>query len=245
MDGWTLSVDGVEKQILESFPDWAGERAQSQVTDWLAQGAQELGAVQSGEFALIRSPSLLDPLTQAGVACFSDSLWRKWVLGLYLADLVSYPRGSDQVDFQRLTYVTSTFPNGFTLACLKLNGRWWPAGYTGWYPISQSQFDVLVKSPERMDSRMVLPQALISRRPYLYLFNYSVKPGLNKTAFSKTMMRAFAASVQAMPAVGLCAITVSGDGERIAKRFGMAVSGEFKIGRDLERVYSCRVGHQF
>ncbi len=227
--------------ILDWMPDWGtSEKPWGQAEDWLNRGRQQvLGfAIESVDWdriCLMECPDEFRSSSKLGY--YSNSNFRKWILGLFLADLVSYSVSSDQVEFHRLAYLAATFPQGFRLAWLNISGEWWPVGYTGWYPISSSAFETLKKRPETLQDRMIVP-LLQAKAPYLYLFNYSVAPSLKKTMLSKALMSRYAQDVAAQSPAGLSAITVSEEGSRVASRFGMTQTGEFKIGDEIERVFT-------
>jgi hypothetical protein len=240
--------------LLENVPDWGSSApAAKQLEDWLNRGKKAvLGAtpesIDWGTIQVLEFPDGLRSTSPLG--CATNPTWRKWVLGLYLADLVSYALPSDQVEFNRLSYLTVAFPEGFALFWIQIAGEYWPAGYTGWYPMSSSAFETFEKRPESLQDRTVVPKTrapsagsnptTASDRPFLYLFNYSVAPPFKKSRLSKTLMKHYAQNLAAQNPQGLAAITVSDEGCRVASRFGMKQTGQFKIGNEVERVFTGR-----
>ncbi len=233
----------------DAIPDWGGS-AQSweSASDWLIASRHHILQSQAEAIDWDSVQILANPGVTGGASVFgrySDSLWRKWVLGLFLADGVSYSLPSDQVEFDRLVYLTSVFPEGFSLAVLKIAGQWWPIGYTGWYPMSPGVFEMFENRPGTFQDRRVLP---VPRggvgTPLLYLFNYSVAPCLKKTRVSRVLMQRYAETIAAQTPIGLAAITVSEEGSRVARRFGMSQTGEFTIGTETERVFVGRISRR-
>jgi len=64
-----------------------------------------------------------------------------------------------------------------------------------------------------------------------------VAPSFKKTPLSKMLMKNYAQELASQDPGGLAAITVSDDGSRIAQRFGLSLTGEFRIGNATERVF--------
>ncbi len=163
---------------------------------------------------------------------YSVKNWQKFVLATYLADLISYDNPPDQVSFDRLAYVMHAFPQGFRTWFIELpNKTWLPVGYTAFYPMLDTAYELFTNSPERLKDRTVVPASTSS---YLYLFNFSVHPKLKKSSLSKNLMTRYIDDISQQQAEGLACITVSEDGVRIAKRLGMAKRGT--IGQ--ENVYT-------
>jgi hypothetical protein len=106
--------------------------------------------------------------------------WRKFVLSAYYADLLSYEKKCDQVDFPRLLYLVNAFPQGFTVWWAEKGNRKYPVGYTGWYYVEKPAFDHISQMRERDDivitNRFFLPAK--EPTPYIYLYNYSISPEL-------------------------------------------------------------------
>lgn len=169
--------------------------------------------------------------------------WRKFVLAVFFADLISYERSTDQVDFERLLFVMHAFPSGFRTWWVKCDG-WLPVGYTGWYPMSEAMFELFEKHPEKLKDRMVVPNVCLKENPYLYLFNFSIVPELKKSLLSKKLLKQFIADINTQNAAGLACIAVSDDGMRIAGGLGMSCSGQFHLYGVVEKVFvkSLKIG---
>ena len=165
--------------------------------------------------------------------------WRKLVLAIYFADIVSYPHITDQVAFERLLFVMHAFPQGFRTWWAKLSEEvWLPVGYSGWYPMLQTAFELFKTNPEKIKDRTVVPHVSSqNQNPYLYFFNFSVAPPFKKTFLSKALMKNFVQDICSQTAAGLACITVSEDGERVARCFGMSKSGDFILSGQSEGVY--------
>ena len=87
-------------------------------------------------------------------AHFTNRTWRKFLLSVYYADILSYPEQADQVDFPRLCYILSYAPQGFTVWWAEFaNGRKFPVGYTGWYYVAETVFQQVAALQERADRR--------------------------------------------------------------------------------------------
>ena len=162
---------------------------------------------------------------------FTNRTWRKFLLSVYYADILSYPVPADQVDFPRLCYVLNCAPQGFTVWWAEFaNGRKFPVGYTGWYYVAEPVFQQVAALQERDDRsishRFFLPTPQATG--YLYLFNYSIVQALKGTRFSRTLIKDFAAEINRVPYQGLFCATVSGDGRRVAEQFGMQKVGAIK-----------------
>ena len=159
---------------------------------------------------------------------FPNPTWRKFLLSIYYADLLSYPAPADQVDFPRLCYILSYAPQGFTVWWAALaDGRKFPVGYTGWYYVAESVFQQVAALKEDgeqgISHRFFLPAQQTTA--YLYLFNYSIVRDLKGTRFSRRLIQDFAAEINGMAYQGLFCATVSGDGSRVAEKFKMKKIG--------------------
>jgi hypothetical protein len=150
---------------------------------------------------------------------FVNPDWWRGVEAFWLADATNYPKGT-RVEFDRLAFTMSRFAQGFRLYLGFRAGRWWPVAYTAWHPVSPLVFAWLDTTPREAD-----PEALqavpLGDQPFLYLFNYSARRELRGTALTRVLMQNYAAEIAAVAPAGLCALTVSDDGARVARRFGM------------------------
>lgn len=171
-----------------------------------------------------------------------DPGWRKFMFGLFLADWSCYDTPADRVDFARLLFVTQMFPAGFRLwTCILEDGIETPVGYTGWYPVSETVFQTLEKRPDSVTHRgFMFPLRETGNSPLLYLFNYSIVPQLRKTPQSKALLETMAKDMTAIHPRGLAAVTVSEDGIRVAKRYGLKHTGDMVFEGEREGVYTCR-----
>ncbi len=133
------------------------------------------------------------------------------------------------------------FPRGFRVWSAEVPGAGrLPVGYTGWYPVSEATFGSLERDAASRHDRMVVPLAEGERRgSFLYLFNFSVVPQLKGTSAARGLVQAYARDLDAEEPLGLAAITVSADGERVATRFGMTRTGTVGGAGD-ERVFTAR-----
>ncbi len=211
------------QSLLENVPDWTNWQ---QAEQWILDGQSVASNFDASTLCESNICSLewhdITAESNSTFGHYSNKNWRQFVLATFLADLISYPIPEDQVDFDRLAFVMHGFPQGFRLWWVKHpNGQWWPAGYTGWYPMSQNHFALMHHTPEQIHNRLVAPQ---ESSPYLYLFNYSVAPNLKKSLVSKRLMHRYAEDIKAIDYRGLACITVSDEGIKVAQRFGMSAS---------------------
>jgi hypothetical protein len=228
------------EDFLASVPDWSDG---SQVESWLLETRTRVGQLtreplpESAVFYM-GAPGGEGGASLGPLGGYASERWRKWVLCLYAADLLSYPLARDQVEFDRLAFLVSRFPQGFQLVLVRAGECWLPVGYTGWYPMGPSAFDAFEKNPGALTSRMVVPE----QSAYLYLFNFSVAPLFKKTSLSMQMMQNYAQTIRSRNPMGLAAITVSQEGRRVVERFGLSPRGELRTSSSVESVYIWRGG---
>lgn len=230
----------VYNDILQDVPDFTSwEKARV----WLKKGLQ---AVQTLSPSLMLHAEIvsmewadIEQESDGFFGCYSSEHWRKFVLATFLADLISYPNTVDQVNFDRLLFVMHGFPQGFRIWWINISNQLWvPAGYTGWYPMNETMFELLKQSPERLRGRMVVPATEPNReKSYLYLFNYSAAPMFKHSSFSKRLMERYAEDIKDQQADGLACITVSEDGARMAIRFQMSFTGYLNSRGTTEKIY--------
>ena len=129
----------------------------------------------------------LKPNTKLGVfGYYEDPSFLPEVAATLTADWACYPEPADRVRFSTLQFVMHTYPQGFNTWWMQTTNDWLPVGYTGYYPIAEGMFDVMTHKPESISDRaLVAPISSLNQSKYLYLFNYSIIPQLQKTEFSK------------------------------------------------------------
>lgn len=231
-----------DQMLLERVPNWT---SWAEAEKWLDDGLREIASLipqaeGASEFRVITTPD--GPLA----GCFgryADAAWRRAVLAAFFADLASYRVPVDQVNFDRLAFVMHAFPSGFRTYWARVGGsRWWPVGYTGWYPMLPSVFSQFEQRPGELENRMVVPAVVgAEAAPFVYVFNYSVALPFKGTALSKTLVKNLAADVAQARPQGLACIAVSPDGCRIAERFGMRRTGTFVLDGSSEFVFAARL----
>lgn len=232
----TLMSHIAAADLLEDVPDFTSwDEAQRWIEDIKTLPQQDMADAQ---FATLEWSDIQEQ-PESSFGFYASANWRKFVLATYAADLMSYPEPVDQVNFDRLLFVMHAFPQGFRTWWIKpANKPWRPVGYTGWYPMLDTMFETFQNSPEKLKNRMVVPNnAASADGPILYLFNFSCAPQLKKTALTKALMTMCAADIAKQNPKGLACITVSDDGIRIAKRFGMTCSGYLTIDNTPEGVF--------
>lgn len=218
----------------------------SAAAGWLDAGLAALRALApSGALAACVEPVVFEEEEKesgGALGRYGQRRWRSFVLGTFLADLACYPAEVDQVGFERLAYVMHVFPRGFRLWGCEVDGAGWlPVGYSGWYPIAATSFELLEQRAESLRDRMVVPLPEIeSGGSFVYVFNFSIVPQLRGTEASKRLVRALAGDIAAAKPRGLAAITVSPEGQRVVERFGMRRTGTVKVGGCEEHVFTSR-----
>lgn len=199
--------------------------------------------------ALVPSPALLatlqaHTLTQADVSgplgALSTSRGRTFVNATWAADWSAYDADDDRVDHVRLAFVVGLFPSGFTLYTVAdTDGARVPVGYAGWYPVTANTLTLLTNHPEEVSHRgQIPPVSAVDPAGALYVFNYSVVAPLRRTIVSRTLLTELSATLDAQPCRRRCAVTVSDDGARVARRLGMTHRADLVVGASMEQVYA-------
>lgn len=222
--------------LLEAIPDFLDW---NKALLWIEEGQKvlqpSLMMTENNIFELSWSDIALPSTSSFGFYPLEN--WRKFVLAVYFADLVSYKNPIEQVNFDRLLFVMHAFPQGFRVWWIQVSDLWLPVGYSAWYPMLESAFELFKRNPERIKDRMVVPAPSIEKSPYLYLFNFSAMPSLKGSLLTKQLIKHFIQEIQNFGYSGLACITVSEDGARIAKRLGMDHTGNFNLAGSIEGVY--------
>lgn len=171
-----------------------------------------------------------------------DARFRGLVGATFVADLACYAEPHDQVRFDRLLDAMRAYPQGFRLWGASIAGAGWlPLGYTGLCPIAAETFLRLEQGQASLAGPPIT--ALPAVEPggsFLYVFNFSVVPGLRGTPLAARVVKALADDVRRTPHLGLAALTVSRDGERVVERFGMEPRGRVDGVSAHETVFTCR-----
>lgn len=226
--------------LLSTVPDWGGW---AEATRWVEdgiEGASKLSHAAAEAAAYAVTSIRVAPSGRFG--CYGQAAWRRAVLATFLADLVSYPRPVDQVTFERLAFVMSSFPEGFRTYWAELGAAWWPVGYSGWYPMLPSAFETFLLRPHELRDRTVVPcPREPSVRPYVYVFNYSVVSPFRKTALSSTLVKQLVSDIGKQRPAGLTTVAVSEDGARVARRLGMRTTGTIVLDGSEESVFAARL----
>ena len=224
-------------QLLQNFPDLTDW---DNLKPWINTQRQKIAVTdftkEKFELAVVSLPTMPNDMLGA----YQSADWRRFAAGVYLADLACYTNPADQADFPRMLSVTAAFPQGFRLYMAQMaNGHNLPIGYTGWYPISDNVFDVLHNNPQQFTHRgMITPlKQFEENKSKLYLFNYSVVEPLIGSDTSSQLVKYFAQSLADFPNAGMAAVTVSENGQRVAKKFGMVYTGDMTHDGEAEGVY--------
>lgn len=223
-------------KAVPDFLDW------SKALQWVQEGQKLLKEplhIHENDICSLEWSDIVLPSTPV-FGLYPLENWRKFVLATYFADLVSYPNPIDQVNFERLVFVMHAFPQGFRTWWIPISNHWWPVGYSAWYPMLETAFEVFEKHPERLKDRMVVPNpSSLQQHPFLYLFNFSATPQLKGSILTKQLMKSFVKEIENTRYAGLACIAVSSEGVRIAQRLGMNHTGN--IPGSSEGVYVKRL----
>jgi hypothetical protein len=222
---------------MELSPDWEeaitdmfDNRIQEKTDLMLQNAAQYILCLNTVEHEFFKTTFSVPASRSACFEYLTNQRWRKFLLSVYYADLLSYTKKEDQVDFSRLYYIVNKFPQGFTVWWIRAGGAVFPVGYTGWYYVEASTFNYIAQMEYNKDiiitNRFFLPAA--AGTPYLYLFNYSIAPLLAHTGYSRTLIKDYAFVLSNIPCKGLFCAAVSDDGVRVAEQFGMKPIGNIK-----------------
>lgn len=204
-------------EVLDSLPILGPP----DLSRWLEERLALLGAAAAGSVAGAGMRAVDAAAAGAGVH------GPRLLPALLLCDWACYPRPQDRVEPGRLREVVEAFPAGFRAYFARFAAAgdpgWLPVGYSGWFPIAEETFRLFrAGSPRLADRRRIRPLSSLSPQgDFLYLFNYSVLPALRGTACARRLLGELGIEIGRTAIRGLCAITVSEDGARVARRFGM------------------------
>jgi hypothetical protein len=220
-----------QKDFFELFatcaPDLTDEAA---AADWTRQQAS---IVKSIDVAALTADAVVS-LT-AAEACAENqsetlpaSCIRRFALAALVADWACYTDPAAKESYPHLLRVVSTFPAGFRVWLHQYSeDTYIPVGYSGWHPIPEAVYSKLHDTPEQITNRdQIMPiKGLEHDCNYAYIFNISIIQQLQKTTISKSLIKTLVDDLQKQPLAGLAVITVSPDGQRIARRFGLHQTG--------------------
>jgi hypothetical protein len=223
--------------IIPDFLEWEKARL------WLEEGQKLMQSAPNIKKINIRVLEWSDIALPATpyFGLYSLEIWRKFAFAVYFTDLISYQNPIERESFERLLFILHAFPQGFRIWWMRIHDLWLPVGYSAWHPMLETAFEVFENSPERLKDRMVVPCKLSQDPPFIYLFNSSAAPHLNKSLLTKRLMQYFIRDIENTHYKGLACITVSKDGDRVATRLKMRHAGDFSIGDSLEGVYVKRI----
>lgn len=227
----------VADELVGSLPDFSDWNMAAQAVPQLLGQIHRMPALEAS--AAIASLSLQDltgisEFGPAGSRCFRQALF-----GILVADWACYHKLVDRVALHRLSYSASVFPAGFRLWLAKPGEDWLPIGYSGWYPIAESALRRLeLESGQVRDRGEAAPVRTVGGA--IYVFNYSIIPqgrsGVGSNV-SRLMLRQLASDLDQHKQARRAAITVSEDGSRVARRFGMIHVGDICIDGEPEMVF--------
>ena len=147
--------------------------------------------------------------------------WRRFCLGVLLADWACYADPFDRIDLPRLKYILSSASQYFRLwVCTLPDGRTLPVGYSAWYPISKFIYDRLLDNTDEINDRgAFLPlrfRALEDVR-YGYALNVSIVEPLRNTFCSTRLVRSYQRDALRLKHVNAVTLTVDEAGSRISR----------------------------
>jgi hypothetical protein len=203
--------------------------------------ARSIGAAEADRAEYFSVPAPAEEETGHPLGRLASATWRRFVIGVFVADWACYGRPADRVDFLRLLSILAVFPQGFRLWVGRLaDGRQVPFGYSGWYPIDRCAFDRLRSDPGGIGHRRnIVPlQGAKTDRCHAYLFNVSIIPALYRSRQSALLVKSLAEELKAAQVSSLAAITVSEAGARVVRRFGLEYTGDLVCEGEKEQVFA-------
>ena len=234
MDADVLLKDVPDLQDMKAFEQWVEVRLAT-----LASASFDETALNSFTGVAFSHPWAFGNI--AGP--YASPVWRRFAAAIFLADWACYEQPADRVDFARLLYVLGCFPTGFRVwMCRLSDGQYTPVGYTGWYPIPRTVFEVVYAAPDSITHRGFMGplRELQPGGSYLYLFNASIIPGLQRTKQSSMLMYSYISAIAKVKTLGKASVTVSEDGARVSRVLGLAHIGKMTFEGEVEQVFAVR-----
>lgn len=170
----------------------------------------------------------------------SDAL-ECFISAALLADWACYSKPEDRVNYVRLRSVMTAFSEGFRVYFSSPeDGAPVPVGYTGWYPVAEDIFERLCSEPHNITNRGFMSplREIPDGGAYIYLFNYSVVSSLRGSAQSRALVNDYATVLKSVLVRGMVTVAVSGDGSRVAEKFGLSYRGDMTHDGVAEKVYA-------
>ncbi len=168
---------------------------------------------------------------------FRDERFRRFLGAVLAADWLTYASPDERVAFGQLCFTLDRFPSGFRVWFARLEGSVVPVGYSAWHPIDAATWRRFETHDPPWHDRALVSLTRAQEGDYLYLFNYSVLAPWRRGEGSRALLRGLAQDVAKVSPRGMVAITVSDDGSRVARRFGLARRGEITVGASREEVW--------
>ena len=233
-------------ELLQTIPD--GSRF-ADLEAWLAgqlhaiaHGAADFAAHSFDDLVRIEGADVEARCTPSPFGKQASAIFRRFTAAIFCADLACYTTAADQVNFERLQFVMHTACPGFRLFALRdRQDALLPVGYSAIHAISEATFAQLERADASLANRLIPPLAALPKdQHFCYLFNYSIVAPLRRTACSRQLLRSLAADIERLKPRGLCTITVSEDGVRVAERFGLRKIGSLRFGDLSESVLTVR-----
>lgn len=189
--------------------------------------------------AVLLSVSGAEVATASGIyGRFGSENFRRFLGAILAADWLTYEVASDRVDLPRLVFVLDRFPDGFRAWFARADDdSWLPIGYSAWYPIDHATYGRFVNNDPPWRDRAVVPIKSQTHGDYAYLFNYSVLPQFRRGAGSRGLLESLRTDLTKLRSRGLVAITVSDDGARVARRFGLTRRHEIEVDAAREEIW--------
>lgn len=223
-------------EILDMVPDlgrwdeyarWFDDLERRTEHRYLTASHEHLVSVSGSDLGLPTEPT----------GRFGSERFRRFLGAVLAADWLTYEAPDDRANVLRLAFVLDRFPEGFRTWFSKENAGWTPIGYSGWYPIDSATYERLRTNAPPWRDRAIVPMTSLSKGDFLYLFNYSILPAFRKGIGSRRLIQCLASEVGMVGSRGMAAITVSDDGARVARRFGLSHRHEIQVGFSLEQIW--------
>lgn len=195
------------------------------------------GADVTGSF----TSCTLDTLPDDAYGAEASPAWRRFFLGVLLADWACYEKPVDRIDVTRLKYIMSSAYQYFRLwTCRLPNGEVLPVGYTGWYPVAADVFENLVNDPTQIADRgafVPLRGGATSTPSHLYMLNASIIVPLRNTLCAHRMSQALRVEWRQMRHAHVAAITVADEGNQLAEMSGLRKICNITVQGDVESLF--------
>jgi hypothetical protein len=179
------------------------------------------------------------PFSRHKINANASEKQRDWLTEQILcADWICYPIEFEQLDPPRGRHLCHSYPQGFSLYTVNIDGENLPVGYTGWLPLTRQVFETMHERPQDLTHRGQITAEMPHDSRYFYFFNASIVPEMRKTPQSKQLVWDHVSALAPLNAIAISAVTISEDGIRMVSRMGMKTNGNMTHDGDVEPVYT-------